>query len=138
MSSFTMVMLEEGVDLEVPAELSELVGILDREVPWFSCDGYGYCLSSAKGTLRDHWMMVVKLADLSTREPYPDPLGCVKLENLGDGMVRLNIPPRSQQEVPCPEDVDPDGRLFGSFIYQVINTCQRLELIHLPGFLPTI
>ena len=49
MSSFTMLLLEEGVDVELPVDLSGIVGILDEEVRNFTHDGYGYALSPGKG-----------------------------------------------------------------------------------------
>ena len=138
MSSFTKLLVEEGVEVELPAGLPDIIEILDREVRWFSCDGYGYCLSSPKGTVGDRWVMLVQLADLATREPLPSPLGRIEVEKIEEGMALLRIQPRPQRESPEADDFDPEGRFLGSFVYQVLNTCQRLELIQLPGLLPTV
>ena len=52
-------------------------------------------------------------------------------------MMRLRVPPRSEEEPSEASEFDQDGRFFGSFVSQVLNTCQRHELIQLPGDLPT-
>ena len=138
MSSFAMVLLEEGVDVEFPADLELVIEILDQEIPWFSCDGYGYCLSSAKGILGDRWEVLIKLADPVTREKLPSTVGRIVLEKLDTGMVRLGVPPRSEEEPDESTEFDKNGRFFGSFVSQVLNTCQRYDLIKLPGVLPTV
>ena len=138
MSSFAMVLLGEGVDVEVPADLEKMIGILDQEIPWFSCDGYGYCLSSAKGTVGERWEVLIKLANPATRETLPYTVGRILMERTDLGMVRLRVPPRSGEEPSESTDFDYDGRLFGSFVSQLLNACQRYDLIQLPGFLPTV
>ena len=138
MSSFAMELLAEGVDVEFPADLEMVIGMLDQEIPWFSCDGYGYCLSSAKGTIGDRWEVLIKLANPVTRETLPSTVGRILLERTDSGMMRLRVPPRSEEELPEASEFDQDGRFFGSFVSQVLNTCQRHELIQLPGALPTV
>ena len=138
MSSHGMVFLQEGVDVDVPVDLEEMIGILDQEIPWFSCDGYGYCLSSARGTVGDRWEVLVKLADPATREVLPPTLGRILLERVDPGAVRLRVPPRFEGESSESPECDRDGRLFGSFVSQMLNTCQRHDLIELPGALPTV
>ena len=138
MSSFAMVLLEEGVDMEFQADLATVIGILDQEIPWFSCDGCGYCLGSSKGTLGDRWEVLIKLANPATRETLPSTVGRVLLEKTDLGMVRLLIPPRSKEKPSDSTEFDQDGRFYGSFVFQVLNTCQRYDLIHLPGVLPTL
>ena len=138
MSSYAMVLLGEGVDVEIPAGLEMVVGILDQEIPWFSCDGYGYCLNSAKGIVGDRWEVLIKLANPGTRETLPSTVGRILLEKTDSGMVRLRVPPRSEDELSGSTELDQDGRFFGSFVSQVLNTCQRYDLIQLPGLLPTV
>ena len=138
MSSFAMVLLEEGVDMEFPANLATVIGILDQEIPWFSCDGYGYCFGSSKGNLRNRWEVLIKLANPATREALPSTVGRILLEKTDSGMVRLQVPPRPRGEQSETTEFDQDGRFFGSFVFQVLNACQRHDLIHLPGVLPTL
>ena len=137
MTSFAMDLLGDGVDVEFPAELELVIGMLDQEIPWFSCDGYGYCLGSAKGTIGNSWEVLIKLANAVTHEVLPHTLGRVILEKGDSGMMRLRVPPRSEEQQSEPTEFDEDGRFYGSFVSQVLNTCQRYNLIELPGALPT-
>ena len=138
MSSYAMKLLGEGVDVEFSADLEKMIGILDQEIPRFSCDGYGYCLSSAKGTIGDQWEVLIKLTNPVTRETLPSTVGRILLERTDSGMMRLRVPPRSEEEPSEPSEFDQDGRFFGSFVSQILNTCQRYDLIQLPGVLPTV
>jgi hypothetical protein len=137
MSSFTMVLLEEGVEVELPTDLSGIIAILDREVPYFTCEGHGYSVSAGKGTLGQRWDLVVNHFDNKNREIGPSALGRVELETLDKNHVQLRIPARAEHETPQAAQFDPDGRFFGSFIYQTLNALQRHSLINLPGVLPT-
>ena len=138
MSSFTMVLLEEGVEVELPTDLSGIIALLDREVPYFTCEGHGYSLSAGKGTLGRRWDLIVKHFDNENGETLPVSLGRVELETLDTNHVQLRIPPRAEQEIPQAAEGDPDGRFFGSFVYQTLNVLQRHKLINLPGVLPTV
>ena len=137
MTSFGMAMLWEGVDVEFSADLDSVIGMLDQEIPWFTCDGYGYCLTSAKGTVGSSWEVLIKLANPVTREALPPTLGRVILEKADSGLMRLRVPSRSEEQQSDPNEFDEDGRFYGSFVSQVLNTCQRHNLIELPGILPT-
>ena len=138
MSSFTMVLLEEGVEVELPTDLSGIIAILDKEVPYFTCEGHGYSVTAGKGTLGRRWDLVVKHFDHKNREIIPSALGRVELETLDKDHVQLRFPPRAEQEIPQSSEVDPDGRFFGSFVFQTLNVLQRHKLINLPGVLPTV
>ena len=138
MSSFTMVLLEEGVEVELPTDLSGIIAILDREVPYFTCDGHGYSVIAGKGTLGRRWDLMVQHFDHKDRELLPAALGRVELETLDKNHVQLRIPPRGEQEISQSTEGDPDGRFFGSFVYQTLNVLQRHKLINLPGVLPTV
>ena len=138
MSSFTMVLLEEGVEVELPTDLSGIIALLDREIPYFTCEGHGYSVSAGKGTLGRRWDLIVKHFDNENREILPVSLGRVELETLDTNHVQLRFPPRAEQEIPESTEGDPDGRFFGSFIYQTLNALQRHKLINLPGVLPTM
>ena len=142
MSSFIMSMLEEGVEVEVPSDLTAIISILDREVPNFSCNGYSFTVTSGKGTLGKRWELMIKSVNNAKGDTTLFPVGRVELEKLDDHFVRFRIPPRfdrestSVQESPAVNDNDPDGRIFGSFVSQTLNTLQRYKLIDLPGVLP--
>jgi hypothetical protein len=138
MSSFTMVMMEEGVEVELPTDLTELVSILDKEVPGFSCNGYGYSVIAGKGTLGRNWELMIKSVDLSSPEAPPVSLGRIELQKIDAEFVRLRIPPRFGQDLPEADEFDPDGKILGSFMFHTLNTLQQHELMDLPGVLPTV
>jgi len=137
MSSFTMALLEDGVDVMIASDLSSIISLLDKEVRNFSCAGHGYSLTPGKGTVGARWQMMVKSVNLAGSKAAPSPVGRIELEKQEDGSVQFKIPPRAEQKVPEAQETDPDGRLFGSFIYQTINVLKRHQLIDLPGELPT-
>ena len=138
MSSFTMVMLEEGVEVVLPTDLTGIIAILDREVPYFSCEGHGYSITAGKATLGKRWDLTVKAIDYANRQRPPSPLGRIELEKVNNGEVRLTFPPRHEQQITDEQGWGPSGQIFGSFIYQTLNALQRHKLIDLPGVLPTI
>ena len=138
MSSFAMLLLEEGVEVELPTDLSEIIGILDKEVPYFTCEGHGYSLMAGKGTLGRRWDLVVKGFPYENREILPSALGRIELETLDKDHVQLRVPPTAEQEIPESAECDPNGRFFGSFVCQTLNALQRHKLLSLPGVLPTV
>ena len=137
MSSFTMMMLEEGVEVELPTDLSGIISILDREVPYFSCEGHGYSLTPTKGTVGKRWDLMVKSIKFADGELLPSPVGRIEVETLDNEVVQLRIPPRAEQRIQEAKECDPYGDLLGSFIYQTLNTLYRHKLIDLPAVLPT-
>jgi hypothetical protein len=139
MSSFSMVLLEEGVEMELPTSLSNALGLLDQVVPTFNCEHYGYQVGSVnRAKLGSNWSLWVKLVDLQTRQVLEDPVGCVDLERIDDGKVNFRVPPRAEQDFPGMAKFDWNGQYYGSFIYQMLNTLHERELIKLPGLLPKI
>ena len=138
MSSFTMMLLGEGVEVELPTDLLGIIGILDKEVPNFTCEEHGFSLMAGKGTLGRRWDLVVKHFAYENREMINPALGRIELEALDQNHVQLRVPPRAEQETPESPDCDPGGRFFGSFVYQTLNALQRHRLINLPGVLPTV
>ena len=139
MSLFSMVLLEEGVEMELPIGLSELLSLLDGSVPTFSCEQYGYQLGTVKrAQLGKNWDLSVKLVNLETSEAFEEPVGCIELERIEDARVNFRIPPRAEQDFPGMNKFDWNGQFFGSFISQMLNTLHKKSLIKLPGLLPQI
>ena len=137
MSTFTMGLLDDGVDVAISTDFSNIISLLDKEVRKFSCAGHGYSLSARKGTVGARWQMMVRSAKLADSRSDSRPVGRIELESQEDGSVQLKIPPRAEQNVPEAKNTDPVGQLFGSFIYQTLNVLKRHHLIDLPGELPT-
>ena len=79
---------------------------------------------------------MIKSVHYANGDTTPCPVGRVELEKLDDNFVRFRIPPRLEHESTSVNENDPDGRIFGSFVSQTLNTLQRYNLIELPGFLP--
>ena len=139
MSSFSMVLLEQGVEMELPIEMSEFITMLDGLVPTFTCEEYSYQLGTVnRATLGSNWDLSVKLVHLGTNQVFEEPVGCIELEKLDQDLVNFRIPPRAEQDFPGMSKFDWDGQYFGSFIYQMLNTLHNKELIQLPGLLPQI
>ncbi len=140
MSSFTQVLLEEGVEVELPARLSDVIALLDEDVPGYSCQGYGYRIAPAKGQIGSRWDLIVRSVNPARSDMAFAPVGRLEVEKLDHDMVLFRIPPLvEQQSKDLAEEVanfDTDRRLFGSFVYQVLNSFQQRQLIDLPGPLP--
>ncbi len=139
MSSFSMVLLEEGVEMELPISLSDALGLLDQVVPTFSCEQYGYQLGTVnRAKLGSNWGLWVKLVNMQTNEVFEEPVGCIELEKVDDNKVNFKVPPRAEQNFPGMNKFDWEGQLYGSFIYQMLNALYEKKLIELPGVLPKI
>ena len=139
MSSFSMVLLEEGVEMELPLGLSDAVTLLNNVVPEFQCESHGYTLGVvSRAQLGVRWDLSVKLVDLATRTTLEEPVGCIELEAREGDNVNFKVPPRAELDFPGMSKYDWDGKYFGSFIYNMLNTLHNRGLIQLPGLLPTI
>ena len=136
MSSFTHVLLEEGVEVELPGTLSDVITILDQDVPQFDYQGYGYRLSPAKGSIGNRWDLIVRSVNPARSDLSFSPVLRLEVENADHGMVLFRVPPLSEQQCREADDFDSDRSFFGSFVYQVLNSFQRRNLIDLPGPLP--
>ncbi|PKB79959.1 MAG: hypothetical protein BZY88_10670 [SAR202 cluster bacterium Io17-Chloro-G9] len=136
MSSFTQVLLEEGVEVELPARLSDVIALLDEDVPGYSCQGYGYRIAPAKGQIGSRWDLIVRSVNHARSDLAFSPVGRLEVERLDQDMVLFRIPPLFEQQSEDVANFDADGKLFGSFVYQVLNSFQRRQLIDLPGPLP--
>ena len=142
MSSFTHVLLEEGVEVELPARLSDVIAMLNEDVPEFSCQGYGFRLAPAKGQIGRRWDLIIKSVNPAGRDMDLTPVGRLEVEKLDQDTVLFRVPPLFEQgtnhvakEV---ANFDTDRRMLGSFVYQVLNSFQRRKLIDLPGPLPVL
>ena len=139
MSSFSMVLVEQGVEMELPTSMSDALGLLDQVVPTFTCQRYGYRVGAVnRAQLGSSWGLWVKLVDLETQEVLDDPVGCVELEKIDDDKVNFRVPARAEQDFPGMTRLDWDGQLYGSFIFQMLNLLYERKLIELPGVLPKI
>ena len=138
MSTFSRVLLEEGVEIEIPIGLSEALGLLDAVVPTFSCQQFGYQVGTVnRAKLGSSWGLWVKLVNQQTNDVVEDPVGCVELEKIDDNKVNFRVTSRAELDYHGASKFDGDGQLYGSFIYQMLNLLHERKLIDLPGVLPT-
>ena len=138
MSSFSMVLLEGGVDVEVAVDLSEMTSILDAEVPRYSCGDFGYNVRPGRATVGRHWSFEVSVFQLGQPKREFLPLGHMEVATEDKGYVSISIPPRVEQKIPGTDAADWDGKLFGAFVCQLLNSLHERHLIDLPGALPKV
>ena len=136
MSSFTQSLLEDGVEVELPARLSDVIGMLDEDVVGFSCEENGYRLAPAKGQVGSHWDLLIKLVNPDGSDSTDSMVGRLELDKIDGDMVLFRIPPLQEQQSADAANTNLDLRLFGAFVYQVLNSFQQRQLINLPGPLP--
>jgi len=136
MSSFAMFLLEGGVDLAVPLKINKKSSLLEEETAQYSCGEYIYKVRAGKGTLGKRWDLVINAMDPDMEGQPLFPLGRIEIEPDGEGMVNLKVPPRIEQTVHGEDAADWDGKLFGSYISQLLNSLHSRKLIDLPGALP--
>ena len=137
MSSFSLVLVEEGVEVEIPGDLTSVVSLLDEEVPWFSHAGHEYQLTPGRTELGVRWDLSIKLINSVHRDRDRPTVGHIELEAQNPGEVVFRIPPRDRENFAEYSEFDPTGNFLGSFIFQTLNMLQKKELITLPGLLPT-
>ncbi len=137
MTAFSMVMLQEGYEAELPISLPNMLGLLDREVPKFVLNNYGYELATvSRASLGQRWEISIKLKDRQTEQVLEEPVGCVEVEKTSNDSVFFRVPPRAEQDFPGMARFDWDGAYYGSFIFHTLNTLYDRGLIELPGRLP--
>ena len=129
-------LLEEGVDIELKADMKEIIALLDSELPNFFYNGYGYRISSLKGVLGSQWRLLVKPRDRASDAELTPTVGLIEMDKLEGGGVSFSMPPRDQWGDDEARAFDEEGRFFGSFVFQLLNAFQSRGFIDLPGQLP--
>ena len=138
MTAFSMVLVEEGIEADLPINLSNMLGLLDQVVPNIEHNNFGYQLASvSRASLRSRWELNVKLVDLRTNKVYEEPVGCLEVQKTSNDTVNFRIPPRAEQDYPGMARLDYDGAYYGSFCCQMLNSLHDRGLMKLPGRLPT-
>lgn len=137
MSSFAMFLLEGGVDVAVAVDFERVASLLEEETARYSCGEYVYKIRAGKGTVGKRWDLVINAMDPNMEGQPLFPLGRIVIEPYGEGMVNIKVPPRTEQTVHGEDAADWDGKLFGSYVSQLLNSLYSRQLIDLPGALPT-
>ena len=138
MSSFSMVLLEGGVDVEVEVDFADMTAIFDEEVPGYTCGEFGFTVTPGRGEIGGQWIFMVSAFSLLEVQRELISLGRMEVEVNRYGNVTISIPPRVEQTVPGPDAADWDGKLFGAFVFQLLNSLYERGLIELPGILPKV
>ena len=135
-----MVLLEGGVDVEVDVDFADMTAIFDEEVPGYVCGEFGFAVAPGRGQIGGQWVFTVNAFSLLQPRSQQEsiPLGRMEVEVNRYGNVSISIPPRVEQPVPGPDAADWDGKLFGAFVFQLLNSLYERGLIELPGVLPKI
>ena len=136
MSSFAMFLLEGGVDVAVAVDFDRVASLLEEETAQYSCGEYIYKIKAGKGILGRRWDLVINAMDPDMEGQPLFPLGRIEIEPDGEGMVNLQVPPQIEQTIHGEDAADWDGKLFGSYISQLLNSLHSRQLIDLPGALP--
>ena len=58
-----MFLLEGGVDVAVAVDFNNVASFLEEETSQYSCGEYIYKIRAAKGTLGQHWDLVINAMD---------------------------------------------------------------------------
>ena len=138
MSSFSMVLLEGGVDVEVDVDFAEMTSIFDQEVPRYTCGEFGFTVTPGRGEIGGQWIFMVSAFSLFQPQDTMVSLGRMEVEVNSYGNVTVSIPPRMEQTIPGTDAADWDGKLFGAFVFQLLNSLYDRGLIELPGTLPKV
>ena len=129
-------LLEEGMELELKADIKDVIALIDSEVPNFSYGGYGYRTSSLRAVLGSQWKLLIKPWDRATATELSPTVALIEVDKLESGSVSVRIPPRDRWGDDEAVGFDGEGNIFASFIFQLLNAFQRRGLVDLPGQLP--
>ena len=129
-------LLEEGVELELKADPEAVINLLDGEVPNFTFDGCAYHINSIKGIQGSHWKFLVKAWDVGSTTELASTVGLIEMDTSGTGATTVKIPARNKLADILNGDIDEEGQIFSSFVFQLLNAFQGRGLIELPGKLP--
>ena len=137
MAVVAVVLLGGCVDVAVAVDFERVASLLEEETARYSCGEYVYKIRAGKGTVGKRWDLVINAMDPNMEGQPLFPLGRIVIEPDGEGMVNIKVPPRTEQTVHGDDAADWDGKLFGSYVSQLLNSLHSRQLIDLPGALPT-
>ena len=134
--SFAHFLVEEGVEMELQAELGDILSALEAEVPNFSYSGHGYKIRPLGGVIGSRWRILVQAQERIAGSPLSPPVGFIEIEKMPGGGIKLRIPPQDEWADAEAKAFDKEGKFFACFIFQILNAFQARGLIELPGKLP--
>ena len=140
-------LMEQGVEIELSADIDEVVDLLDKKLPDLRCDDCSYHVSSMKGVLGSKWKLLVRAQPGAASSKSAPMVGHLEIERVSDGLTSFKIPPRQRW---IEEETHPSGaqgrligtetqeRLFTSFVLQLLNLLRERGFIDLPQKLPMV
>lgn len=136
--SLGRLLLEQGLEVELKADMKDVIAFLDEEVPGFSHDGYGFRMRPLRGVIGSEWKIMINLWDLTNNEELGPPVGLLEVDELDGPGISFKMPPREQWQDGQTTGFDEEGDFFASFVFQLLNAFQGRGLINLPGQLPVV
>ena len=134
--SFVQFLLEQGVEVELQIDLTEIIWLLDDEVPSFAHHGYGFRISPMGGVVGSRWKLSVSPWDPENAAETVPPVALIEVDKLAGGGVCFRLPQRDSWANAETMSFDEDGRFYSSFAFQILNAFQGRGLIDLAGHLP--
>ncbi|MBN41084.1 MAG: hypothetical protein FI721_02410 [SAR202 cluster bacterium] len=128
---FSEVLLEQGVDVELPLSMEDVLGILDDEIPNIPVESKSYRIASVnRASIGKEWVIMINVEESDGTESE---VAVIKLNAIADEKILFSVPPRHNQ---TGYGLDPRGALYGRMIFSLLNTFQSRGLLDLPGRLP--
>lgn len=129
-------LIENGIDVQLKADMGDVLEVLDNGVDSFQYDGGAFKLTSFNGVPGSVWKMMVKFVDVSRDFREESDIGYIEVSKIKDGRTNLLIPPRSAWDNNNNREKEKQAHRFASFAGQLINSLQEKHLTDLPGTLP--
>ena len=129
-------LVEQGMEMEVEADIYDLVDFIDDCVSSFEYGEYGFSVSSGRGVIGSEWKLLVRPKLLENPALKPDPIGFILVEKVDEYSTRLFVPPHRDIQRETGEWTDFEAKLFLNLICQMLNGLQERGYIELPGLIP--
>lgn len=134
--SFGQFLLKEGMDLELSAELGDVISFLDDVVRLFDFGGHSYRLEPVNGVIGTRWNLAVRASALATPGEADRAVAFIEVGGLGGGVTGLKILSREQWLTCGPQATDQEVKLFSHFAFQLLNALHGEGFLEMPGPLP--
>ncbi len=134
--SFGHFLLEQGVEVELQADLKEVIDALDDEVPRFAHGAYTFRISPMGGVVGSKWRLWVSPWYPGNATETVPPVALIEVDKLVGGGVSFRMPNRDGWANAETKSFDEEGEFFSSFAFQILNAFQGRGLIDLAGQFP--
>ena len=140
-------LMEQGVEVELAADIDEVLDLLDRVIPDIRCDDFSYHVSSMNGVLGSKWKLLVRAQAGATSAKLAPIVGYLEIERLSDWMTSFKIPPIQNGIAEGSTSAGSQGRLIGTekeekifagFVFQLLNLLSDKGFTELPQKLPVL